>query len=227
MIKAVLYDLGDVFFEAYFWRKWNYEKIVEMKKFNNSFGEFYDLYEKFLEPVYRGNISYNIAFDNFLGHLQINSVDSFRKLSFEKKKDFEDNRQLFQGVKETLKTLCDSGIRNVIITDNEAGENEIRKTVIEKYNINEFIYRVVSSKEVGHKKPAPQIFNHAINLLNLTFQDVLFVAHDEDEISGALSLGIKTVAFNNYLQRPLNSSYTISNFFELLNIVHQLNNKNG
>lgn len=219
MIRAILYDLGDIFFEAHFWRKWMFEKLSEDGYFSKTFSEFYDLYEEFLLPVYKNEMKYDDAYFNFLNYLKHDNPVDFKEESFEKKLYFETNRTLYDGVKETLQALKDEGIQNIVITDNESGEETVRSKVIGKYNINHLVDKVVTSKEVGKTKPSPEIFQFALDWSGFSKDEVIFVAHDQDEIDGAKSLGLKVCEYNNYLNRETKADFKIKDFREILNLL--------
>ena len=51
-IKAVLYDLGDIFFEAHLWRKWMYSEFSKMNLVKGTFAEFYFDYDAYLQNLY-------------------------------------------------------------------------------------------------------------------------------------------------------------------------------
>ncbi len=223
MIKAVFYDMGDIFFEAHLWRKWMYEKLSAMNLFNGSFKDFYEYYESILLPVYQDKLKYEEAYDNFLTELEVPNAKVFKEESFRMKLFFEENRELYDGVAETLKVLQLNGISNIVITDNEQGEAGIRKNILEKFEINDFIERVFSSKEFGLTKPDPEIFRLALLEFNLHTNQVLFVGHDKEEIDGAEGLGIKAVEYNNYLGYRTKATFRMTKFKDLSKLIAALN----
>lgn len=218
-IKAVLYDLGDIFFEAHYWRKWMYEYFFSKNIYKGTFKDFYFLYDSYLADTYNGKSSYEECFDRFISEFNLIDPSDFKTLSFSVKKEFETNRVLYEGVKETLIEIQNREILNIIITDNEATEQEIKNNVIARFGINEYIDAVITSKDAGVSKPDSKIFKIALSRFNLYIDEVLFVAHDIDEINGANKLGIKTVEYNNYLGLATNADYKINHFFNLLSII--------
>lgn len=219
MIKGVLYDLGDIFFEAHYWRKWNYTRLKTNGLFEGSFVEFYDLYENFLEDVYNGRIKYNQALHNFLRSLKVSNLDNFFEESLNQKRLYEETRKLYTGVRTTLTLLKKRNIKNIVITDNELAEQEIRVKILEKFKINHLIDKVVTSIEMGVKKPNPEIFVKTLKILDLKKDDVIFVAHDQDEINGAMKIGIKVVEYNNYLRQPNCADIKINKFSEIIGLI--------
>ena len=77
MIRAVLYDLGDVFFEAHLWRMWNYKQFIKAGVFQGSFYDFYAMYEECLLKVYNGEDNYDNALDNFLYQFPLSNHEKF------------------------------------------------------------------------------------------------------------------------------------------------------
>jgi len=223
MIQAVLYDLGDIFFEAHYWRKWMWEYFKDKSLFNGEFHEFYFLYEDYLSPVYEGKKDYLNAFHLFIDKLGIENRKEFEKLSFEKKSYYENNRKLFSGVKETLAKLIALKIKNVIITDNENDSQYVRKKIIKRFDITNYIDHIYTSKDFKMKKPNPKLFYSVLNDLELNKENIVFVGHDIDELNGVKKMGIKTIEYNNYLGLKTNADICINEFSELYDIVESLN----
>jgi HAD superfamily hydrolase (TIGR01549 family) len=219
--KAILYDLGDIFFEAHLWREWNYHELTALGYFTGSFAEFYDLYDSFLERIYTNDSreTYEQTFGRFLQQCGFHDDGTFTARSFREKKRLEDTRTLYDGVVETLAYVRAHDIKNVIVTDNESGEADIRRGILSKFSIDQFIDLCVTSRDVGATKPDPKIYFHALDRLGMTCSEVIFVGHDKDELDGAASIGIATAAYNNYLGRTLRTDFTIAAISELQNII--------
>lgn len=227
MITAIIYDLGDIFFEAHLWRMWMWKTLSEINKFNGTFREFYELYESYVESAYKGITDYSNTFINFVESLEIENQKWFIEKAMRKKKYFEENRTIYSGVKETLRKLTEVGITNIVLSDNENGEDWIRSNILTKFNIDGFIADVVTSKETGITKPNPRIFDFILEKYSLSKNHVLFIAHDKDEIDGASAYGIKTIEFNNYLNYQNSATIKIHHFSEILDFLNnnESNNK--
>lgn len=219
MIKGILYDLGDIFFEAHLWREWMFDYFVRLNLFSGTFRDFYYLYEEYLVPVYNGKISYEKAYISFIEHLNVPDTKKFMADSFKKKEYYEKTRQLYPEVKDTLERLRNKNIKNIVITDNELSETDLREKVIERFGINHLLDKVVTSSETGISKPDPAIFIRTLESVGFGKNDVLFVAHDKDEIDGAKSLGLNVVEFNNYLNEKTKANIKIRCFKELLDYI--------
>jgi FMN phosphatase YigB (HAD superfamily) len=115
-------------------------------------------------------------------------------------------------VKRILQTLSELGYWNIVLSDNEVSGDVIFKRLNENYGIGPFLKDVISSVDTKCCKPSSVFFNFALKKWDLNVKNGLFVGHDFDEIEGANKFGIKTVLFNNYLDRSINSDYIISDF---------------
>ncbi len=221
-IKAVMYDLGDIFFEAHLWRKWMWNEFRKKNLFPGNFAKFYVLYDSFLsKETYKGRKSYTETFDDFLKHMNIPKKErgAFTKKAFTKKASLEKRRKLYPHVKKTLILLKKYGVKNILITDNESTETEIRSKIIGRYGINPYIDFIMTSKDCGYTKSGKKIFELTLKKNSLSPKEVLFVGHDEDEMISAQATKILTVEYNNYLKVPLKAKYKILKFSQLLDIV--------
>jgi len=196
-----------------------WETLKRIKGYEKGFKDFYELYESYLLPVYRNEKDYWVAFNDFLDEFGITDKGTFVTLSKMQKQFFEENRNLYYGVAETLKKIHNSEIINIIITDNEEGADWVRNNILNKFRINEYINLVVTSKETGVTKPDPMIFEYALRNCNLKKEEVLFIAHDKDEIDGAVGFGLKVIEYNNYLKYETLAKIKIEKFEDIVKIV--------
>lgn len=222
MVRAVLYDLGDIFFEAHHWRMWMHRTLRDRGFVTGSFAEFYWSYEDILRPVYEGRRSYEHAYHDFITSLGVPDVEAFVAESFAVKHRFEVTRTLYDGVRETLTDLRASGIANVVVSDNELSADDLRRRVLSRFGLNQLIDAVVTSLDAGVRKPARGIFQRALRLADRDRHEAVFVGHDADEIAGANAFGLCTIEFNNYLQADTGADYCVTRFADLGPMVRKL-----
>ena len=75
---------------------------------------------------------------------------------------------------------------------------------------------IVSSMDIGTRKPDPQIYQAALDQLQLTSDQAVFVGHRASELSGARSIGMETIAFN--YDEGACADFYIEKFSDLLNL---------
>jgi HAD superfamily hydrolase (TIGR01509 family) len=215
---AILYDLGDVFFEAHYWRRWMYDQLSASGSFEGDFRDFYERYERILIPVYEGRTEYGDAYRGFVESLNTGDTDGFIERSLRVKKFYEDTRKLYPGVRDTVKLLNRHGVRQVVISDNEASGVTVRSEILTRFGLARHVDSVITSHDVGCRKPDPRIFEAALKSAGCGPEDALFVGHDKNEIDGAAGLGLVTVEFNNYLGYRTDAEEQLNLFPELLQL---------
>lgn len=125
------------------------------------------------------------------------------------------NVAFFEGVAETLKCLKQAGYLLGIITDT-AAPLYAKLQWFERGGFGRCWDSIVSSKELGVRKPDPDIYKAAMQQLGVTADQAVFVGHKAVELDGAHAVGIKTVAFN--YEKEATADVYIEKFAELLNV---------
>jgi len=88
------------------------------------------------------------------------------------------------------------------------GTGEAQRKRLAAGQIFEWFHSVVVSDEVGIRKPRKEIFDHALNDLQLTNREVLFVGDSlSDDYEGAKNAGID-FCFYNRQKKELSDSYS-------------------
>ncbi|HPS42496.1 MAG TPA: HAD-IA family hydrolase [Anaerolineaceae bacterium] len=102
---------------------------------------------------------------------------------------------VFEGVPQTILALKERGYILGIITDTAMPFSKKLKW-FEEHGFGYVWDAVISSKEVGVRKPDPEMYRKALVQTGIEPGQALFVGHKEAELAGARALGMKTVAFN-------------------------------
>ena len=211
-VKAILFDAGDILY-------FRSEKGNKFAEFIKTFSiENPDCLEgkkvELVQLAYRGRISQDQFREEILQLYGI--TDPENKEIGKKILDEEDNSvQFFDGVKETLLALKSHGFYLGIITDT-ANSVSAKLSWFESGGFGHIWDSVISSRELGVRKPDPNIYQAALDQLNITADQALFVGHKEVEINGAHAVGLKTIAFNYDI--GVKSEFYIDHFSDLLEI---------
>lgn len=135
----------------------------------------------------------------------------------------EDNDVLFfDGVAETLQALKQRGYLLGIITDT-ANPVHVKLSWFERGNFGHVWDSIISSQEIGVRKPHPEIYWVALRQLGLNAEQAVFVGHKASELEGARQVGMKTVAFN--YDKNAQADCYIENFCELLDLTKARSSK--
>ncbi len=148
------------------------------------------------------NYSREDAFGDYLHHLGRSDLfPDYLKFCAEHFRTFyEDPKPLiFPDVPEALHNLKVAGIPVGVLTDAEWTASEFKDRLYSKAGIASDIDFVLSSKELGFRKPDPRFFQLALDQLaqrdyRSHVEDVLFVGHDIDELEGAYNFGLSVAA---------------------------------
>ena len=125
------------------------------------------------------------------------------------------NVEIFDGVRETLLALKESDYLLGIITDTTLPVH-VKLGWFDHGGFGHVWDSIVSSKELGIRKPAPQIYHAALKQLGLRADQAVFVGHKASELEGAKAVGMKTIAFN--YDEGAQADFYIDQFADLLKV---------
>ena len=213
-LKALIFDVGDILYDASLWRKWLTIRLNELGVQIN-YEQLVETWESSLVDVYKGRAEYWTQFRAMLKQLNVtdSNTSDLETAAKAQGKLFAAERVPMPQVPETLKQLQERQIKLVALSDNESGEVGIRKTLTQ-LGIEQYFDAVVSSCEIGHVKPEPAAFDFAIRATDHDKSQCGFVAHDIDELSGAQAHKLFAIGYNYHPDAPADTY--IDDFSELL-----------
>jgi putative hydrolase of the HAD superfamily len=129
--------------------------------------------------------------------------------------DDDNNVAFFDGVPETLCALKEQGFLLAIVTDT-ANSISTKMTWFERGGFGHVWDSIISSMDLGTRKPDPEIYQAALDQLGLTPDQAIFVGHRSSELVGAKSVGMQTIAFNYDQDAP--ADFYIEKFSDLLHV---------
>ncbi|SDP27064.1 putative hydrolase of the HAD superfamily [Paenibacillus sp. yr247] len=103
------------------------------------------------------------------------------------------------------------------------GISESQRKRLKAGKIDEMFKSIVISDEVGIRKPRREIFEIALNDLELSNSEVLFVGDSlQDDYHGAMNSGIDFCFYNRQnieVSKDINTKYNIRNLLDLVNVL--------
>ena len=129
--------------------------------------------------------------------------------------DDDANVQFFEGVPETLWALKKQGFLLAIVTDT-ANSISTKLSWFERGGIGNVWDAIISSMDIGTRKPDPLIYQAALQQLRLNPDQAVFVGHRASELDGARAVGMQTIAFN--YDDDASADIFIEKFSELLKL---------
>ena len=104
---------------------------------------------------------------------------------------FFEKMRLFDGVIDFLRYMAKNKIKVCIVSDMTT---KMQMVKIDYLGIENYIDFLVTSEEVGEKKPSTRIFSIALEKMNMHPADVIVIGDDEKrDIMGATTLGISAI----------------------------------
>ena len=95
----------------------------------------------------------------------------------------------------TLAAIRQKGIRTAIVSNTPWGSPAERWVEeLRRHGLMEAVDATVFCVDVGWRKPAPQIFQHALSLLDVDARDAVFVGDDpRQDVAGAARSGLRAI----------------------------------
>lgn len=211
-IRALIFDAGDV---LYFRPQRGNKFATFLKELGLEISPDHTKQKKAIEyQAYRGHIThdeYRKAVVGIYGIMEPEQVERGKQALIED----DGNVAYFEGVPETLRALKEQGFLLAIVTDT-ANSISTKLNWFERGGFGHVWDSIISSMDIGTRKPDPKIYRAALQQLGLTPDQAVFVGHRASELAGARSVGMKTVAFN--YDQDASADFFIENFSDLLNL---------
>lgn len=196
-IRGLLFDMGDVLYDATAWRRWLLQLLGRMGLRAN-YHAFFRIWDRdYLNDVHCGRREYGEAFESFLlaAGLTWGQIDEVEAASQARKRELESSTRPLPGVRSTIERLSAAGLVLAVLSDSESPADQLRAR-LGRLGLGGRFLAVISSLDLERTKPDPFCYRAALAAMNLTAEEVVFVGHDADELAGARAVGLRTVAFN-------------------------------
>ena len=128
-----------------------------------------------------------------------------------------EHNHLFPGAIEVLEQLKKQYSLHIITN----GFEEVQHVKLQSSNLTHYFKNIITSEEVGVKKPNKKIFQYALKISDADPNQSIMIGDDLiSDIKGAAKLKIKTIFFNpKKIQYTKNEDYEISCLSELINLL--------
>jgi HAD superfamily hydrolase (TIGR01509 family) len=191
-IRALLFDAGDILY-------YRQNSSSKLAAFLDEIGLPYkelplDKRTALRDQAYQGLINYDQYQEAILRFYGITRPDQIARGKRILDED-ANNVQFFEGVSETLSSLKDAGYLLGIITDT-ALPVHVKLNWFERGGFGDVWDSIISSRELGVRKPNPKIYRIALQQLGVSADQAVFIGHKSSELDGARLVGMKTIAFN-------------------------------
>ena len=211
-IRAVLFDAGDILYHRP-------DRLERLRRFLCEAGldpdqDHRQAEEMLIQQAYRGELDqagYHEALLRLYGVSQPKLMEQGRQILGEA----DENVEFFEGVRSTLVSLKQTGYLLGIVTDTA---NPVYRKLrwFERGGFGHVWDSIISSNELGTRKPDPRIYRAALEQLGLSPAQAVFVGHKASELDGARAVGMVTISFN--ADPDASADFCIDHFADLLRL---------
>jgi putative hydrolase of the HAD superfamily len=212
LIRALFFDAGDI---LYYRPRRGRRLRAFLKELSLDPKADHDIEKRSLiDQAFQGQITQEQYWESVLrlyGVTQPEQIERGKRILEQEDHDIE----FFEGIPKTLAALKARGFWLGIITDT-ANPLHVKLRWFERGGFGDVWDSIVSSKDLGVRKPDPKIYYAALQQLSLRADQAVFVGHKISELKGAKSVGMQTVAFN--YEPMAEADYYVENFSDLLKL---------
>ncbi|RXK17515.1 HAD family hydrolase [Macrococcus sp. DPC7161] len=217
MIDAILFDLDETLLN----RRKSLESFIESQykiliepKFNIDFQKYKN---RFIELDDNGYTWKDEVYESLIKEFRLINLSKMLLLE-DYILNFHKSVVPMDHLIETLDEISSKGIKLGIITN---GRTDFQKNNIKALGIEKYFRSILVSEEIGIKKPDANIFYTALNQLNVSPSNSLFVGdHLHNDVIGSMKVGMKGILFDQY-QKHLDFENRISTLLEIKNFINE------
>ena len=199
-----------------------FTQMIGINPFEGLWGDFEDQHEQFqkmaqIMPLYRRD-----AWTNGLKVLGIEDVQLGEELAGTFPKERRKHPFIYEDTFEVLDQLK-GRVKLLLLTN---GSPQLQRTKLEiTPEIAPYFDHIVISGNFGQGKPAPELFEYAVGLLEVEKKDVLMVGDNlMTDILGANRAGIQSVWVNRHQKTTdqVEPTYEIKKLTDLMNLLKEI-----
>jgi HAD superfamily hydrolase (TIGR01509 family) len=216
--RGLLFGMADVLHDATLWRRWLLQLIARFG-LQPQYQAFFEAWDRdYFMAVRRGQREFGEAFQAFLASagLSPGQIDEVDAASQARRRILETNARPLPGVRSTLGQLRQTGMTLAVLADSEFSADRLSQQ-LGRMGLGDFFTAVISSFDLERTKPDPVCYQQALAAMSLSAAEVWFVGQGVEELQGARTLSMSTVAFN--FGADAEADHYLDRFDELLHLV--------
>jgi putative hydrolase of the HAD superfamily len=220
MIKAVIFDLDGTLLN----RDASVEAFInsQYERLNNCLGHIpkEKFTSSFIDLDCRGYVWKDKVYQQMINKFKI-TERTWEKFLQDYLEHFKESCIAFPNLNSMLEGLKRKSIRLGMITN---GKGKFQMDNINALNIREYFDVILVSECEGIKKPNPEIFNRALEKLNVLPNQCLFVGdHPINDVKASQAVGMISIWKKDFQWTKVKADFIIDDLAELPLIVEELN----
>lgn len=220
--KVILLDADDTIFDFQAGNRCAVEQLMDEIGYHapNRFDHYQAINHACWEAIERGEMTQEelkvVRFQRFLSKYNIDRNPEEIAARFVD--ILGQQHMLIPHAEEAVRAIAEK-LPVVILTN---GITKVQKNRMSLSPIRELISGMVISQEVGFSKPRPEIFQHALNLMNVSAGEALVIGDSPtSDIKGANNAGIDACWYNpkgKNLPEGIHAEYTVSDIRDIVGV---------
>lgn len=193
--RGLIFDGPGVLYDTSLWRRWLLKLLTRMG-LHTHYDVFFRTWDyEYAAAVLSGRRSWRSALESFLRSAGLSQcqIDEVIPALRAVRNQFESDLRPMPGVTGTLAALQAGGFRMAVAANTEATAEEFSSR-LRRLGIAMRFAGSISSTEIGHVMPSPEVYLAALAVVELPPDEAAFVSALPDHISGAKKMGFTTVA---------------------------------
>ncbi|MBJ8004603.1 HAD family hydrolase [Bacillus cereus] len=216
MIRAVLFDLDGTLLD----RRQSLEQFIRDQYNRFAFHliniEKFEYCSRFLELDNNGYTWKDKVYDSLLSEYGITTLTS-EQLLYDYITNFQHHCIPFPNMHELLQQLTQQNIKIGIITN---GFTDFQMNNLRALNIHTYTNTILISEAEGIKKPHREIFERALQKLNVKAEECLYIGdHPENDVLGSEQIGILGVWKKDLFWGDFEHSRVVDDLLEVLSFL--------
>ena len=217
MIKAVLFDFDrtimdrDTAINNFIHNQ--YERLFQLNGIQKN-----TFIQRFIELDAKGYVWKDIVYDTLKKEWSL--PYSVEELVEDYEENFQEFVVGFPNYESVLTQLKEQGYQLGLVTNGRIGH---QRNNVNKLGIASLFDCIVVSDEVGMRKPNANIFQHALDILNVLPTEAIYVGdHLVNDVQASKAIGMMSVWKQDSINHSPLADYTIDQFDELVDVVKHL-----
>lgn len=191
-VKAVFFDAGDILYHRPH-RDRHLKHFLQAKTLNPR-PDFETEKHRLREQAYAGKLPRRKYYEQVIQLYGLVSPEDIASGAQAMRAD-DNTVEIFDGAAETIRELKARGFILGIITDTALPTSK-KLGWFDRDGFGRLWDIVISSKEMGVRKPAPCMYEEALAQASVRPDQAVFVGHKPSELDGARAVGMHTIALN-------------------------------
>jgi FMN phosphatase YigB (HAD superfamily) len=196
-VEGLLFDMGDILYDATVWSRWFLQLLTRMG-LHTHYRAFFRVWRRdHLVEVNCGRRDHWEALRDFLRSFGLTPahIDEILAAGHTRYAELTEWVRPLPGVPATLARLSALGLEMAAINNCDCSAVQLSDK-LERMDLRRFFPTIVSSIDLKSVMPNPANYRAALAAMSLPPEKVAFVGHNAEELAGARTIGMPTIAFN-------------------------------